>query len=153
MVRDKILENYHNDQLSFLTVYRQHESLKAIDEITELVNFVEKTFLYILRRLRTRTDERTQRKLQNSRNTLKNQFFDQVSRVVCYLYVLAFFTGKSERVDILDLEVSNDGLSFDIVKSKIKNLAEGSFIQSWSVEWQTLSLVIFRLLTCLTHFI
>jgi hypothetical protein len=75
VVRGKILENWHNSQLSFLAVYRQYESLKAIVEITELANFVEKTFLHLLRRLRTRTDERTQRKVQNSRDTLKNRFF------------------------------------------------------------------------------
>jgi hypothetical protein len=44
------------------------------------------------------------------------------------LFVLAFFTGKSERADILDLGVSNDGLSFEIVKSKIKNLAAASLV-------------------------
>ncbi len=49
--------------------------------------------------------------------------------------MLAFFKGKSERADILDLEVSNDGLSFEIAKSKIKNLAAASFIQIWSVFW------------------
>ncbi len=63
MVRGKILENCHNSQLSFLVVYRQYGSPKAIVEITELVNFVEKTFLHLLRRLRARTDERTQRKV------------------------------------------------------------------------------------------
>ncbi len=44
------------------------------------------------------------------------------------MYVLAFFEGKSERADILDLEVSNDGLSFEIVKSKIKNLAAADLV-------------------------
>jgi hypothetical protein len=44
------------------------------------------------------------------------------------LFVLAFFKGKSERADILDLGVSNDGLSFEIVKSKIKNLAAVSLV-------------------------
>ncbi len=54
------------------------------------------------------------------------------------MYVLAFFKGKSERADILYLEVSNDGLSFEIVKSKIKNLAAAGFIQIWSVFCWTL---------------
>ena len=80
--RGKILKNWHNNQVAFLAVYRQYESLKAIVEITELANFVEKTFLHLLRRLRTRTDQRTQRKVKNSRGTLKNRFFDPVSRVV-----------------------------------------------------------------------
>ena len=31
----------------------------------------------------------------------------------------AFFTGKSERADILDLDVPNYGLSFQNIKSKI----------------------------------
>ncbi len=44
------------------------------------------------------------------------------------MYVLPFFKGKSERADILDLEVSNDGLSFEIVKSKIKNLAAAGLV-------------------------
>ncbi len=44
------------------------------------------------------------------------------------MYVLAFFKGKSERADILDLEVSNDGLSFEVVKSKIKNLAAADLV-------------------------
>jgi hypothetical protein len=44
------------------------------------------------------------------------------------LYVLAFFKGKSERANILDLEVSNDGLSFEIAKSQIKNLAAASLV-------------------------
>jgi hypothetical protein len=44
------------------------------------------------------------------------------------LYVLAFFRGNSERADILDLEVSNDGLSLEIVKSKIKNLADAGLV-------------------------
>ena len=63
-------------------VYRQYVSLKVIVEITELANFVEKTFLHLLRRLRTLTDERMHRKVQNTIGTLKNRFFDQVSIVV-----------------------------------------------------------------------
>ncbi len=85
MVRGKILENRYNSQLSFLVVYRQYESLKAVVEITELGSFVEKRFLHLFRRLRTRNDERTQRKVQNSWGTLKNRFFDQASRVVSLL--------------------------------------------------------------------
>jgi hypothetical protein len=61
-----------------LAVYRQYELLKAIVEITELANFVEETFLHLLRRLGIPTDERTQRKVQNSCRTLKSDFFDQV---------------------------------------------------------------------------
>jgi hypothetical protein len=41
---------------------------------------------------------------------------------------LVFSKGKSERADILDLEVSNDGVSFAIVKSKIKNLAAAGLV-------------------------
>ncbi len=57
---------------------------------------------------------------------IKNCFFTKCQEE-CHLYVLAFFKGRSERADILDLEVSNDGLSFEIVKSKIKNLAAAGF--------------------------
>ena len=90
MIRGKILENCQNSQLSFLAVYRQYELLKAIVEITELVNFVEKPFLHLLRRLRTRTHEQMQRKAQNSRGTLKNCFFDQVSRGVSLVCIGIF---------------------------------------------------------------
>jgi hypothetical protein len=41
---------------------------------------------------------------------------------------LAFFTGKSQRADILDLEDPNDGLSFEIIKSKFKILAAVSLV-------------------------
>jgi hypothetical protein len=44
------------------------------------------------------------------------------------MYVLAFFKGKLERADILDLQVCNNGLSFETVKSKIKNLATAGLV-------------------------
>ena len=75
MVRGKILENCHKSQLSFLAVYWQYESLKAIVEITELANFVEKTFLHLLRCLRTRIDEQMPRKVQNTGGTLRKPVF------------------------------------------------------------------------------
>jgi hypothetical protein len=46
----------------------------------------------------------------------------------CHLYTLPFFTGKSERADILDIETTNDDLSFQIIKSKIKVLADAGLI-------------------------
>ncbi len=138
MVSGKILENCNNNQLHFLLVYGQYESVKGIVKIIELASSVEKTFLHLLRRLRTRTDERTQRKVQNTKSTLKPVFLTKCQEW-CHLYTLAFFTGKSERADILDIETTNDDLSFQIIKSKIKVLADAGSIQSWSVLWRTLS--------------
>ena len=42
----------------------------------------------------------------------------------------AFFTGMSEIADILVLEVSNDGLSFETIKSKIKNVAAAGLVRA-----------------------
>jgi hypothetical protein len=64
--------------------------------------------------------------MQNSRGILKTVFLT-ICQEECHLYVLAFFKGRSERADILDLEVYNDGLSFEIVKSKSKILAAAGF--------------------------
>ena len=45
-----------------------------------------------------------------------------------HLWTSAFFTGMSERADILVLEVSNDDLSFEIFKSQIKNLSPAGLV-------------------------
>jgi hypothetical protein len=90
VVSGKILENCNNNQLPFLPVYGQYESVKGIVKIIELASSVEKTFLHLLRRLQIRTDERTQRKVQNTKSTIKTRFFDQVSRVVSLVYFGVF---------------------------------------------------------------
>jgi hypothetical protein len=46
------------------------------------------------------------------------------------LYTSAFFALISERADIFDLEVSNDALSFGIIKLKIKTFAAAGLVGS-----------------------
>ena len=82
VARDEILENCQNSQLLFLPVYWHYQLINSLVEVTELSSFVEETFLHLLRRTWTRTDERTRRKMQNTRDTLKNLFLDQYLRVV-----------------------------------------------------------------------
>ena len=79
-----------------------YQLMKDALELTALPYFVEKRFLNLLAHSRTRMNAWMQRKMQNTKNTLKTDFFDELSMDFS-LYILAFCTGKSERSNILDL--------------------------------------------------
>ena len=90
VVRDEKLENCQNSQLVLLPVYWHYQLVNGVLEVTKLSSFVEKTFLHLLRRLWTRTDEWTHRKMQNISVTLKSLFFDQGPRAVSLVDVGIF---------------------------------------------------------------
>jgi hypothetical protein len=72
----KIQENWHSSQLTFLLIYWSHKLANGSLKIFKLANFVEKTFLHLLKRLRPQTDESLQRKVKNTKSTLKNHFWE-----------------------------------------------------------------------------
>ena len=79
-----------------------YQLMKGALELTELPYLVEKRFLNLLAHSRTRMNGWMQSKMQNTKNTLKTDFFDELLMSFS-LHILAFFTDKSERANILDL--------------------------------------------------
>ena len=92
----KIQENWHTSQLTFLPVYWNYQIVNGSVKILKLANFVEKTFLYLLKRSRPQTDEPLQRKMKNTTSTLKGHFWGW-SVVTSVTYMLWHFSQERQK--------------------------------------------------------